>query len=208
VMACPEGQTKQGFELQFGTNHLGHFLLFLLLRPLLQAGSTPEFNSRVISLSSSAHRLSPILFDDINFKNGGYEEWKAYGQSKTANIYLATEIERRYGSQGLHAWAVHPGSIRTNLSRHMDPNEFNRLTGDPAGVKAAKTVEQGAATQVWAATAKGLEGKGGRYLEDCRVSRPKGPNDGPRVGYVPHIYDEEAAKRLWEESLVMVNEKE
>src|ERR1700722_4436545 len=99
-MATPEGKTKQGYETQFGTNHLGHFLLFQLLKPLLLKGSSPQFNSRVISLSSIGHNLGPIQFDDHDFKKSGYDKWKAYGQSKTANIYLAVEIERRYGHQG------------------------------------------------------------------------------------------------------------
>lgn len=103
VMACPEGQTKDGFETQFGTNHVAHFLLFQLLKPALLASSTPAFHSRVVSLSSSGHRYSPVLLTDLNLKARGYDKWVAYGQSKTANIYLATEIERRYGSRGLHA---------------------------------------------------------------------------------------------------------
>lgn len=91
-MACPEGQTKEGFETQFGTNHVAHFLLFQLLKPALLASSTPEFNSRLVSVSSSGHEYSGILFDDLNLKKGGYNMWKAYGQSKTANIYLANEV--------------------------------------------------------------------------------------------------------------------
>ncbi|DBA88966.1 TPA: hypothetical protein ACH3X2_000192 [Trebouxia sp. C0005] len=94
VMACPEGQTKEGFETQFGTNHVAHFLLFQLLKPALLASSTPEFNSRLVSVSSSGHEYSGILFDDLNLKKGGYNMWKAYGQSKTANIYLANEVAR------------------------------------------------------------------------------------------------------------------
>lgn len=91
-MACPEGQTKDGFETHFGTNHLGHFLLFQLLKPVLLASSTPGYNSRVVSVSSSSHSMSPILFDDLNLKKCGYSPYKAYGQSKTANIYLANEV--------------------------------------------------------------------------------------------------------------------
>ena len=91
VMACPEGQTKDGFETQFGTNHLAHFLLFQLLKPTLLASSTPEFQSRVVSVSSSGHQISGVHFDDLDLKKQGYEKWTAYGQSKTANIYLATE---------------------------------------------------------------------------------------------------------------------
>jgi len=212
VMACPEGKTTQGYETQFGTNHLGHFLLFQLLKPLLLAGSTPTFNSRVISLTSIGHNLSPILFDDHDLKKAGYDKWKAYGQSKTANIYLATEIERRYGNQGLHAWAVHPGGIMTNLGRHMEESEMSgMLAQNPDLVKTLKSPEQGAATTILATVAKEFEGKGGKYLEDCRVGRPAVWGTGsflPKHGHAPHAYDTEAAQRLWEESNKMVNFKE
>jgi NAD(P)-dependent dehydrogenase (short-subunit alcohol dehydrogenase family) len=113
VMATPEGHTEDGFELQLGVNHIAHFLLFQLLKPTLLASSTPQFASRVVAVSSSAHGQSPVLFGDYDLKTRGYEPWIAYGQSKTANIYLATEIERRYGSRGLHANALHPGNVST-----------------------------------------------------------------------------------------------
>ncbi|KAG7146990.1 Oxidoreductase calI like protein [Verticillium longisporum] len=103
VMATPEWKTEDGFEAQFGTNHLGHFLLFQLLKPDLLAASTPDFQSRVVSVASSAHRYSKVRLDDLNFEKDPYEPWTAYGQSKTANIYFANEVERRYGSKGLHA---------------------------------------------------------------------------------------------------------
>lgn len=119
VMASPEGQTQDGFETQFGTNHLGHFLLFQLLKPTLLASSTSDFNSRVVSLSSSGHRMSNIEPDNYNLK-GIYDPWKAYGQSKTANVLLANEITRRYGKKGLQGLSLHPGAISdTELSRHV-----------------------------------------------------------------------------------------
>jgi NAD(P)-dependent dehydrogenase (short-subunit alcohol dehydrogenase family) len=204
-MACPEGQTKDGFETQFGTNHLAHFLLFELLKPTLLASSTPEFHSRVVSISSGAHRISAVHVDDLDFKKAGYDPWKAYGQSKTANIHMATEIERRYGSKGLHAFAVHPGGIRTSLQRHL-PQETIDGWSAPEIAKKMKSPEQGAATTVWAAISKDLEGKGGKYLEDCSVAAARVPGDAKMMdsGYSPYVYDEETARKLWEISLKMV----
>jgi NAD(P)-dependent dehydrogenase (short-subunit alcohol dehydrogenase family) len=118
-MACPESTTEDGFETQFGTNHLAHFLLFQLLKPTLLASSTPEFNSRVVALSSLGHRSATVQFDDLDFKKQGYQPFVAYGQSKTANIWMANEIERRFGAQGLHAMSVHPGGARLAVSCHL-----------------------------------------------------------------------------------------
>jgi NAD(P)-dependent dehydrogenase (short-subunit alcohol dehydrogenase family) len=209
IMACPDSRTKDGFETQFGTNHLGHFLLFELLKETLLASSTPAFNSRVVSLSSSGHRQSPILFDDLDLSKGGYEPFKAYGQSKTANIYLANEIERRYGSQGLHATSVMPGGIFTELARHVvitDPAFVERLMKSDVVKKVMKNAEQGAATTVCAAIGKEWEGKGGKYLEDCRVAPATDPsNTVPMApGYADHAYDEAAAQKLWDVSLQLV----
>ncbi|GAQ78931.1 NAD(P)-binding Rossmann-fold superfamily protein [Klebsormidium nitens] len=205
IMACPEGQTQDGFETQFGTNHLGHFLLFQLLKPLLLTSSTPEFQSRVVSLSSTGHGFSGIHFDDLDLKKAGYQKWVAYGQAKTANIYLATEIERRYGAQGLHATAAHPGGIiSTGLARHMEPEEVDSFLS-PEWQKKMKDVEQGAATTVWAAVGKEWEGKGGKYLENVSESaKPKDEADPFSDGYAKHAYDAEAAKKLWAVSLELV----
>jgi len=211
IMGTPESKSKQGYELTFATNHLGHFLLFQLLKPLLSAGSTPQFNSRVVSLTSKGHNLSPVLFDDYDLKQVGYDKWKAYGQSKTANIYLANEIERRYGSQGLHAWSVHPGGIMTNLARHMPEEEMQGFfKANPNIATTIKSPEQGAATTIWAAVSRELEGRGGKYLEDCKIPGPVVSSDKwlPDNGYSTWAYDTEAAKRLWEESNKMVNFKE
>lgn len=201
VMACPEGATKDGFETQFGTNYLGHFLLFELLRPTLLASSTPDFNSRVVSVSSSGHRASTVLFDDLDLKKGGYQPWKAYGQAKTANIWLALEIERRYGSQGLHANALHPGGIWTPLQRH-NPGMKEKYGDNEEVQKYMKSTEQGAATSVYAAISRDWEGRGGKYLENCTESQP---HDGiSSDGYAPHAYDATGAQRLWELSLKLV----
>ncbi|KAH7184695.1 uncharacterized protein B0J16DRAFT_362414 [Fusarium flagelliforme] len=208
TMATPEGRTEDGFETQFGTNHLGHFLLFQLLKPALSAASTPSFQSRVISLSSKAHRLNPVRFDDYNFEKEPYNAWLAYAQSKTANIYFATELERRYGDQGIHALSVHPGSIHTNLARHIDLKSLN-LPEEMA--QYLKNPEQGAATSVYAALSKDWEGKGGKYLSNCAEEPPleKGVDPSSLAsGYADWIYNEEAEKRLWDESLKLVKWEE
>ncbi|KAK6592008.1 oxidoreductase [Botrytis cinerea] len=126
VMTTPEGRTMDGFETQIGTNHLGHFLLFQLLKPVLLASATPEFNSRVIILSSVGHRISDVHFENLNLE-GEYEPWKAYGQSKTASLWAANHIDRSFGNRGLHAFSLHPGSVNTDLSRHMSPRNSSRL---------------------------------------------------------------------------------
>ena len=207
-MATPEGKTKDGFETQFGTNHLAHFLLFQLLKPALLAASTPTFNSRVITLSSSGHGFSTVLFDDYDLKKRGYDPWVSYGQSKTANIYMANEIDRRYGSRGLYATSVHPGSIVTSgLGKNLTPEVMQQVMArvDPSELnpKGFKSAAQGAATTVWAATAREWEGKGGRYLEDVGVAAPR-TSPGSITGYVAHAYDVDAAKGLWADSCRMV----
>ncbi|KAM0232935.1 hypothetical protein ACHAPO_007395 [Fusarium lateritium] len=205
VMATPEGRTEDGFETQFGTNHLGHFLFFQLLKDVLVASSTPSFQSRVVALSSKAHRLGGVRFDDFNFEKGPYEPWLAYAQSKTANIYFATELERRYGSQGVHGLSVHPGSIMTNLGRHIDMSQFD-LKGEMG--RYLKNVGQGAATTVYAALSKDFEGRGGMYLSDCDEEPPSKTGSDVALsiepGYASWIYNQEAEGRLWEESLKLV----
>lgn len=211
VMNAPYELTKDGHELQFGVNHLGHFLLFRRLLPLLLKSSTPEFQSRVVNLSSRAHLNSGVDVDDLHWTKRGYKKTLAYGQSKTANILMAREIERRYAGQGVHAWAVHPGGILTDLARHTTLEDYIQIglsneKGELArkGFK-LKSIPQGAATTVWAAVAKELEGKGGEYLEDVHISRPvkEGDTSG---GYAPHGYDEEVARKLWEYSEQAVRE--
>ncbi|KAK2021692.1 short chain dehydrogenase [Colletotrichum zoysiae] len=205
VMACPKGKTVDGFETQFGTNHLGHFLLFQLLKPALLASSTPDFNSRVVSVASMGHRRGRIQFEDLNFEGAvEYEPWAAYGQAKLANILFANELDRRYGPSGLHAFSLNPGGIRTPLQRHTIERTA-ALFEDPEVVRWLKSPEQGAATSIWAAVAAELEGKGGRYLEDVAEAEKVTPEGWmARPGYAPSAYDPPTEKRLWAESLKLV----
>ncbi|KAH7002635.1 WW domain-containing oxidoreductase [Ilyonectria destructans] len=203
VMAIPSLQlSADGYELQFATNHISHFLLFKLLQPALLSSSTSAFQSRVIIVASSGHRVKGInASGNYNFENGGYEAWSAYGQSKTANVYMANEIERRFGGQGLHAVSLNPGTISTPLARHVDAAMFAQVPGLD---KQMKSVEQGAATTVLAAVSKEWEGRGGKYLENCAETQPGEDDHNPLgVGYVPHTYDVAEAKRLWADSLKM-----
>ncbi|EWG49190.1 alcohol dehydrogenase [Fusarium verticillioides 7600] len=206
-MAVPELElTKDGHEMQFGVNYLAHFLFFELLKPALLAAVTPELNSRVVVLSSSAHQHSSInQSDNYNFQKGGYDPWLSYGQSKTADAYLANEIDRRYGSQGLHATSVHPGGIMTELTRNIPPEVLQPLASSDTAKKMLKSPEQGAATTVWAAIGKQWENAGGKYLEDCQEAPPAKQID-PHFGkgYAPHIYDPEREARLWQDALKIV----
>ena len=213
VMAAPEGRTKDGFETQLGICHVGHFLLFQLLQPRLLESSTPGFNSRVVSLTSNGHRFSEIRFDDINFDEvGSYNSWFSYGQAKTANIYLANEIERRYGAQGIHALSVHPGSIGgTGLARYVDPEMVKQMVADKEKLRYMKSPGQGAATTTYAAISREWEGRGGRYLADCIEQGPAKPETPPLVdvldpGYAPWAYDVEKAKKLWDISCDLVRD--
>ncbi|OQU93607.1 hypothetical protein CLAIMM_00091 [Cladophialophora immunda] len=208
VRGYPKGKTKDGFELHFGINHLGHFVLFQALKALLISSSTPSSHSRVISLSASGHRQSGIRFDDFHFdrNEAEYQPLLAYAQSKTANILMAVEIERRYRAQGLHGLAVHPGGIaNTGLNRLTPADVLTAQITQPQVQMRMKSAAQGAATTVWAAVARELEGTGGRFLEDCQESEPwDGDQTALAPGYAPHVYDREAASRLWSESLRMV----
>jgi NAD(P)-dependent dehydrogenase (short-subunit alcohol dehydrogenase family) len=192
VMACPEAKTRDGFELQLGTNHLGHFLMTGLLVPALLRAAP----ARVVSVSSRGHQQSPIRFDDLAFEKEPYDKWAAYGQSKTANVLFAVELDRRLGGRGVHANAIHPGVIPTDLSRHMGKEDFEHIRRRSGGALKIKTVASGAATSVYAATAPELEGRGGLYLEDCHVADV---NDAPeaREGVRSYAVDPDAAKRLW-----------
>ncbi|KLO81786.1 related to reductases [Fusarium fujikuroi] len=198
VMATPEGKTEDGFETQFGTNHLGHFLLFQLLKPALLAATTPSFQSRVISLASKGHRAGAIRWDDYNFEKEAYNPWLAYAQSKTANIYFASELDRRYADQGIHGLSVHPGYILTNLGKYID---LSKIDLDGPIKNALRNKAQGAATTVYAAVSKDWEGRGGKYLADFveeRLVRPGVDPTSPELGHAAWIYDEEAERRLWE----------
>lgn len=192
VMAPPLGRTAQGFELQLGTNHLGHFVLTNALVDRLVEGS------RIVNLSSRGHLRSPMRWDDPHFRDEStYEKWTAYGQSKTANVLFTVELEKRLGPLGIHSYALHPGVIMTELARHLTDDDLTALASRmPAGALALKDVSQGAATTVYAATSKELEGVGGLYLEDCHVADVT-PGDGS-AGYAPYAMDPVEAARLWE----------
>ncbi|KAF2170139.1 hypothetical protein M409DRAFT_64492 [Zasmidium cellare ATCC 36951] len=201
VMACPYTKTADGFELQLGTNHFAHFLLFQLLKPvLLKSAADSGTSSRVITVSSAGHRYGGIRFDDMDFSDGKtYEKWTAYGQSKTANIYMASSIERHYGSQNLHGLSLHPGGIKTELVRHMEQSELDAMGVNDRFANMFKSPAQGAATQTWAAVSEHFEGKnGGRYLAECAECGPMA--DGAEVGadgYGPHVYQPELEEKLW-----------
>ena len=202
VMACPHGQTEDGFELQFGTNHLGHFLLSELLVPALKSGAP----SRVVSLSSRGHIFSEVNFDDPNFEKREYHKWVSYGQAKTANALFAVGFNQKYTEAGIEAFAVHPGMIMTDLARHMTEEDFAFLgvgNSENDAPSNRKTVPQGAATSVWAATAEELSGKGGAYLEDCSIAPI---NDDPNKpgGVRSYAIDEDIARKLWELSANLV----
>lgn len=210
IMACPFGRTVDGFETQFGTNHLGHFLLTALLAPALLRGTNP----RVVTLTSAGHSRADVDLDDPNFEHTEYSPWVAYGQSKTANALFARELARRAGAQGLLSFSVHPGGIMTDLGRHLndelinDMIDFSRTRsaaardaaegGDGAGAPRGmefKSVEAGAATQVWAATAPGLADHNGAYLADCGPG-VLGADPGVN-GFMPYLLDDEHAAALW-----------
>jgi len=208
VMATPFGRTADGFETQFGTNHLGHFVLVNRLAPLLKAGS------RVVVLSSAGHRESDIDLDDPNFDRTEYTPFRAYGRSKTANILFAVEFDRRHKAHGIRAAAVHPGGIRTELTRHMEPgalerrldqvNQLARAEGRPGFTW--KTIEQGAATSLWAGVRAKADEVGGRYCEDCHVAAPVHAASKAPGGIRPYATDPERAKALWALSEKMVGE--
>lgn len=184
VMATPFGRTVDGFEQQLGTNHLGHFALTCALLPALLAGAP----SRVVVLSSAGHLASDVIWDDPNYETHPYDKWEAYGQAKTANVLFAFELDRRYGERGVHAFAVHPGMILTELGRHLSEQDIVDLAARADGaLPPMKPVPAGAATSVWAATAPSLDAHGGAYLEDCSVSD----------AHAPWARDPESAARLW-----------
>lgn len=200
VMACPEARVGPGWEMQFGTNHMGHFALATALLPLLQRTES----ARVVALSSTGHKLSDIRWDDPNWTDGSYDKWKAYGQSKTANALFALGMNARLDDSGGMAFAVHPGGIMTPLQRHLPLEEMVALgwldaNGDLSEAARAmfKTPTQGCTTTLWAATSPLLEGNGGVYCEDCNIAAV---SQGDPVRYrnvEPHAVNSESAERLW-----------
>jgi len=208
VMATPFGHTADGFETQFGTNHLGHFVLINRVAPLLHAGS------RVVNLSSAGHRFADVDLDDPGFEHTPYAEFTAYGRSKTANALFAVEFDRRHRDQGIRAAAVHPGAIMTELGRHMTPETTQQMIDSinasqrEGGAQPFqwKTIPQGAATSVWAAAVAPADEVGGRYCEDCHVAESN-INPAVRGGVQPYAVDPERASALWAKSEEMVGER-
>lgn len=199
IMASPLMRTPQGWELQFATNHLGHFALTTGLHPVLAAAAD---GARVVSVSSSAHHMSPVVFDDIHFDRRDYEPWSAYGQSKTANVLFAVEADRRWAGDGIRVNALMPGGIQTNLQRYVDAEQLAALvaaagTGDEPSLR-WKTPEQGASTSVLVAASPLLSGVGGRYFEDNNEAIRGTLN--ARNGVAEYALDPAAAARLWEVS--------
>ena len=199
VMACPLRRTANGCELQLATNHLGHFLFSALLVPALRNGDS----ARVVTLSSAAHRYAAFDFDDPLFERRPYDDWSAYGQSKTANALFAVGLARRLQKFGITSNAVHPGVIFTDLMRHMDSAAKDNLREQASAV--TKTVPQGAATQVWAAVSPAMAGVTGKYLEDCHIGRLADPMEYD--GYQAYALDEDHAERLWSWSEGIVGQR-
>jgi len=211
VMATPFGHTADGFETQFGTNHLGHFVLVNRIARLIRAGG------RLINLSSSGHRFANVNLEDPNFERTKYEPFVAYGRSKTANILFAVAFDRRYCARGVRAAAVHPGAIQTELGRHMDVSAFQPIIDEMNQQLAAegkpafrfKTIPQGAATSVWAGVVAPVDEIGGRYCENCHVGRIV-PNDATlnpiSEGVRAYALDAANADALWKKSEELVGE--
>lgn len=207
VMAPPFGRTADGFETQFGTNHLGHFVLVNRIAGLLGQGG------RLVNLASAGHRFANVDLDDPNFERAEYDPWIAYGHSKTANILFAVEFDRRHRDRGVRAAAVHPGGIRTELLRHLGPAEEEALIASINASHAAaglppfvfKTIPQGAATSVWAAVVAEADAVGGRYCEDCHVAQVQ-DGEGLRSGVRPYALDAQRAEALWRKSEELVHE--
>lgn len=208
VMACPEGRTQDGFETQFGTNHIGHFVLINRIAPLMGAGA------RLIVLSSASHRAADVDLDDPHFDAAPYDPLVAYARSKTANILFAVAFDRRHRDRGVRATAVHPGSVDTDLNRHMGEARNGELVGLLNDRLAAagqapliyKSVEQGAATSVWAAAVAAPEAIGGRYCQDCAVATVT-PPDIIRDGVRSYAMDPDRADALWARSEAMAGER-
>jgi NAD(P)-dependent dehydrogenase (short-subunit alcohol dehydrogenase family) len=210
VMATPFGHTADGFETQFGTNHLGHFVLVNRIASLMKAGS------RLVTLASSGHRRCNVDLDDPNFERTEYDPWVGYGRAKTANVQFAVEFDRRHRDRGVRAVAVHPGGIDTGLGRYLGEGAMQALFARTNAMRAekgapprvAKTVPQGAATSIWAGVVAPAELVAGRFCEDCHVAEV---NDEAHnvlsVGVRSYAVDPDNAKALWAKSEEMVGER-
>lgn len=212
IMATPPRKTAQGFESQFGTNHLGHFVLTGRLLPALRKAAQEDGEARVVALSSIGHRIAPVDLEDPNFERTPYDKWVAYGRAKTANALFAVELDRRFAAEGIRAFSVHPGGIMTNLQRDMDPAEFRALGWVDENGKVNemfKTPQQGAATATWCATAPELAGQGGFYCEDCGRAELTDVDTMMTTyrGVLAHAQDPETAAALWTKSEEMVGER-
>jgi NAD(P)-dependent dehydrogenase (short-subunit alcohol dehydrogenase family) len=211
VMATPFGHTTDGFETQFGTNHLGHFVLVNRIAPLLREGG------RLVNLSSAGHRFSNVDLEDPNFERTTYDPFVAYGRSKTANILFAVAFDKRHRSRGVRAAAVHPGGVQTELSRHMGGDATEKLVdqinqqmaSEGKGPFQLKTIPQGAATSIWAAVVAPADEVGGRYCENCHVGNVV-PDDvtitAISEGVRSYALDPKNAEALWKKSEEMVGE--
>ncbi|MDE2930673.1 MAG: SDR family NAD(P)-dependent oxidoreductase [Chloroflexota bacterium] len=204
IMACPLSRNSLGFEAQLATNFIGHALLTSLLAPALVRAKT----ARLVSLSSTGHHNSPIVFEDINYESREYEPFVAYGQSKTANVLLAVQAARHLADKGVTVTAVHPGMIETELGRHFSEEEWAGLMQQTKDLDMPdfKTVESGAATSVWAATAPELEGLGPIYLEDCQVA-PIVEEPNAAFGVLQYALDPDLADQLWVKAEEMLGRK-
>lgn len=210
VMATPQGKTADGFETQFGTNHLGHFVLVNRIAGLLKPNG-----GRVVNLSSAGHRFADVDLADPNFERTPYAEFVAYGRSKTANVLFAVEFDRRHKAQGIRATAVHPGGIQTELGRYMTPevtaamiksiNDANLASGNTTAQFSWKSIPQGAATSLWAGFVAPADEVGGLYCEDCHVAE-RNDNPAARGGIRPYALNADHAKALWKKSEEMVGE--
>jgi NAD(P)-dependent dehydrogenase (short-subunit alcohol dehydrogenase family) len=195
IMACPETRVGPGWEAQFATNHLGHFALVNRLWPAIEPGG-----ARVVSVSSRAHHFSGMRWDDVHWRTG-YDKWQAYGQAKTANVLFAVHLDKLGADRGVRAFSLHPGGILTPLQRHLPKAEMVERgwideQGNVLNPSGFKSPEQGAATQVWAATSPQLAGMGGVYLEDCDIAEPAVDGD-ETSGVRAWATDPEQAERLW-----------
>ena len=212
VMATPFGHTSDGFETQFGTNHLGHFVLVNRIASLIRAGG------RLINLSSAGHRYSNVDLDDPNFERTPYEPFVAYGRSKTANILFAVAFDKRHRDRRVRAAAVHPGGIQTELGRYAEPGRIERVIGELNRQLAAqgkgpfqwKSIPQGAATSVWAAVVAPANEIGGQYCENCHVAQIV-PDDASITvmseGVRGYALDPNNAEALWRKSEELVGER-
>ena len=209
VMACPEFRVSSGWESQFAINHLGHFALTTQMLPLLMSSEAP----RVVCLSSVAHKRAGIQWDDIHFERTPYDKWLAYAQAKSANALFALYLDERYSGEGLRAFSVHPGGILTPLQRYLKNTEMEALGWTDAEGNLSenvaslfKSVSQGAATSLWAATSSQLDGLGGLYCEDCDVADGASKDSPSWSGVSEWVTSLAEAERLWEVSERLINQ--